>query len=156
MKKLLYIIALIPFLALGQSQDQNYIKTTTYKKASSQVTVDVNNPADAVVQVSYFDGLGRPVQQVAHKQSNSSKDIITPIEYDAFGRQIKEYLPYANGTASLDYSDPTTIASELTSFHGSYNGGTTNPFSEKQLEPSPLGRVLKQAAPGNDWAMSSG
>ena len=98
MKKIFYILTLIPFLALAQSQDQNYIKTTTYKKASTIETVDVTNPADAAVQVSYFDGLGRPIQQVAHKQSNSGKDIITHIEYDAFGRQTKEYMPYANGS----------------------------------------------------------
>ena len=107
---------LIPFLALAQSQDQNYIKTTTYKKASTQVTVDVTNPADAAVQVSYFDGLGRPIQQIAHKQSSSGYDIITHIEYDAFGRQIKDFLPYANATASLDYTDPATVATDLDDF----------------------------------------
>ncbi|WP_165396096.1 DUF6443 domain-containing protein [Flavobacterium sp. J27] len=156
MKKLLYIAMLIPFLALGQSQDQNYIKNTTYKKPTSQGTVDVTNPAEAMVQVSYFDGLGRPIQQIAHKQSNSGKDIITHIEYDSFGRQTKEYLPYPNTTASLDYTDPTTVVSDLTGFYGSYNGGTTNPFSQKELETSPLNRVLKQAAPGDAWAMGQG
>ena len=33
---------------------------------------------------------------------------------------------------------------------------TANPFSEKVLESSPLSRVLKQAAPGNDWAVGQG
>ncbi len=156
MKKLLYILTLIPFLALGQSQDQNYIKTTTYKKASSEVSVDVTNPADAAVQVSYFDGLGRPIQQVAHKQSNSSKDIITHIEYDAFGRQTKEYLPFSINNQNIEFVDPATVGSELTSFYSSYNGGTVNPYSEKQLEASPLNRIMKQAAPGDAWAMNSG
>ena len=137
MKKLLYIATLIPFLALAQSQDQNYIKTTTYKKPTSQGTVDVTNPAEAMVQVSYFDGLGRPIQQVAHKQSNSGKDIITHIEYDSFGRQTKDYLPYPNATASLDYTNPTTVISDLTGFYGSYNEGTAYPFSQKKLEASP-------------------
>ena len=155
MKKIFYILTLIPFLALAQSQDQNYIKTTTYKKASTIETVDVTNPADAAVQVSYFDGLGRPIQQVAHKQSNSGKDIITHIEYDAFGRQTKEYMPYANGTASLDYTDPTIVISDLGSFYYTYNGGTNIAYSEKELESSPLNRVLKQGAPG-DWALTSG
>ena len=156
MKQLLFILTLLPILALGQSQDQNYIKTTSYKKPSTQGTVDVTNPADAVVQVSYFDGLGRPIQQVAHKQSNSGNDIITHIEYDAFGRQTKEYLPYTNDAPSLNYTDATTAISELTGFYSSYNGGTTNPFSEKELEASPLNRVFKQAAPGDAWALGSG
>ena len=86
MKKLLFIISIIPVLALGQSTDQNYVKTTTYKEptTASSPNPDVNV---ANVQVSYFDGLGRPIQQVAHKQSNTGKDIITHIEYDPFGRQ---------------------------------------------------------------------
>ncbi|MBF04855.1 MAG: type IV secretion protein Rhs [Flavobacterium sp.] len=155
MKKLLYILTLIPFLALGQSQDQNYIKTTTYKKASTQVTVDVTNPADAAVQVSYFDGLGRPIQQIAHKQSNSGKDIITHIEYDAFGRQIKDYLPFKYNNQNIEFVDPETVGSELNSFYSSYNGGTAYPFSQKELESSPLNRVLKQAAPGEAWYMGS-
>ncbi|AXP79790.1 hypothetical protein CJ739_693 [Mariniflexile rhizosphaerae] len=156
MKKLLYILMLIPVLALGQSQDQNYIKTITYKKPTTSGNVDVTNPANAVVQITYFDGLGRPIQQVAHKQSNSGNDIVTHIEYDAFGRQTKDYLPYANQTPSLDYTNPATVATELSNFYSFYNGGTTHPYSEKELEASPLNRVFKQAAPGNVWAMGSG
>ncbi|MGV7106198.1 DUF6443 domain-containing protein [Flavobacterium sp. U410] len=155
MKKLFYLLSVIPVLALGQSQDQNYIKTTNYKQAT---TTPISTPDidEAAVQVTYYDGLGRPVQQIAHKQSNSGKDIVTHLEYDAFGRQTKEYLPYANSTPSLNYIDATTVNSNLNSFYTSYNGGTTNPFSEKELELSPLDRVLKQAAPGNDWALGSG
>ncbi|MCO6164542.1 DUF6443 domain-containing protein, partial [Flavobacterium sp. NRK F7] len=155
MKKIFYILTLIPFLALAQSQDQNYIKTTTYKKASTQGTVDVTNPADAAVQVSYFDGLGRPIQQIAHKQSSSGNDIITHIEYDAFGRQIKDYLPFKYNNQNIEFVDPATVGSELNSFYSSYNGGTMFPYSEKELESSPLNRVLRQAAPG-DWTMNSG
>jgi len=155
MKKILYILILIPVLALGQSLDQNWIKTTIYKQPT---TTPITNPDVTVanVQITYFDGLGRPIQQVAHKQSNSGKDIVTHIEYDSFGRQTKDYLPYANTTPSLDYTNPATVATELTGFYSSYNGGTTNPYSEKELEASPLNRVFKQAAPGNAWAMGSG
>jgi len=156
MKKLLYILILIPILAFSQSQDQNYIKTITYKNPTSQGTVDVTNPADAVVQVTYFDGLGRPIQQVAHKQSNSGKDIVTHIEYDSFGRQTKDYLPYVNQSASLNYTDVATVATDLNSFYSTHNGGTTNPYSEKELESSPLNRVFKQAAPGDAWVMGQG
>ena len=139
----------------SQSPDQNWVKTTVYKQPTTRA---VQNPDITVAntQISYFDGLGRPIQQVAHKQSNSGNDIITHIEYDAFGRQTKEYLPYTNDAPSLNYTDATTTVSELTGFYSSYNGGTTNPFSEKELEASPLNRVFKQAAPGDAWALGSG
>ena len=140
---------------MGQSQGQNYIKTTNYKQAT---TTPISTPDidEAAVQVTYYDGLGRPVQQIAHKQAGNGKDIVTHMEYDAFGRQTKEYLPYANSTSSLNYIDATTLSSDLNSFYTSYNGGTTSPFSEKELELSPLDRIFKQAAPGNDWALGSG
>ena len=64
-------------------------------------------------------------------------------------------MPYANGTASLDYTDPTIVISDLGSFYYTYNGGTNIAYSEKELESSPLNRVLKQGAPG-DWALTSG
>ena len=156
MRKILYFLLVIPALVLAQNTDQNYIKSISYKKPTSVGTVDTNNPSDAVVQVSYFDGLGRLIQQIAHMQSNSGKDIVTHIEYDAFGRQTKEFLPFPNQSASLNYMATTAVNSELSNFYTNYNGGTSNPFSEKELEASPLNRVFKQAAPGNSWALGSG
>jgi RHS repeat-associated protein len=154
MKKILYILSFIPVLALAQSQDQNYVKTTIYKKPTSVSSVDPILPENAVIQVSYYDGLGRPIQQVAHKQSGTGKDIVTPIEYDDFGRQVKEYLPYVPTTAaSQEYK-----ANALTDILNFPDYLGQSPYSEKELEKSPLNRVMKQAAPGNvdSWAKGSG
>ncbi|MDI9358778.1 MAG: DUF6443 domain-containing protein [Phycisphaerales bacterium] len=133
------------WLTQGQSADQNYIKTTAYKKEGKQ---------EPVHQVTYFDGLGRPIQKVANAQSNTGKDIVTHIEYDAFGRQVKDFLPYVNQAPSLNYN--SGAASAVGAFYNTAQyENTLNPFSEKQLELSPLDRVLKQAAPGQAWKMGS-
>jgi hypothetical protein len=96
--------------------------------------------------------LGRNIQQIANVQSGSGKDIVTPIEYDAFGRQVKGYLPYVtSSTASLAYK-PTALFDVLN--YTGYVG--QNPFSEKVFEASPLNRVLKQVAPDFDWRKGSG
>jgi RHS repeat-associated protein len=146
MKKILLIVSMIPVLVLGQSANENYTKTTTYKEAGATLPV---------TQITYYDGLGHPIQQIANAQSNTGKDIVTHIEYDAFGRQVKDYLPYANTTPSLNYNP--NAGSETASFYSSpaYDN-TLNPYSDKLLENSPLNRVLKQAAPGNAWALGSG
>jgi len=153
MKKLLFIL-LVPAFTLAQSQDQNYIKTITYKDSTQ---------TGKNIQVTYFDGLGRPIQKIDNAQSNTGKNIVTHIEYDSFGRQAKEYLPYKSSSATLDFI--SNAEGELTSYYGSPsptdNGNpnaeaTDNPYSEKLFEASPLERVLKQAAPGNAWAMGSG
>lgn len=144
MKKLLFL--LIPGFALAQSPDQNYIKTTIYK----DTTQNSKN-----IQLTYFDGLGRPIQKVDNAQSNTGKDIVTHIEYDAFGRQVKDFLPFPTSQNTMQYIDGTTgYTTSDTYYQDTYNDST--PFSEKQLEASPLNRVLKQAAPGNSWAMNSG
>ena len=162
MKKLLFIISILPVLALGQSSDQNYIKTIIYKQQTSN-SIPTPTIEQATVQISYFDGLGRPIQQIAHKQSNTGKDIVTHIEYDQFGRQTREYLPFVSTGASLNYLP--SAQTDLLSFYASPNPTNTgnphfeatgNPFSEKQYEASPLNRVFKQAAPGNAWEMNGG
>lgn len=161
-KILFYILFLVPVLSLAQSTGQNWTKTTVYKQAT---TTPVVNPDILVanVQVSYLDGLGRPIQQILHKQSNTGKDIIVYNEYDAFGRTSREYLPYVSSSVSLDYL-PSAQA-DLFNFYSSPSialtgnpnfEATLNPFSEKQFEGSHLNRVLKQSAPGNTWIMDSG
>ncbi|MES2573771.1 MAG: DUF6443 domain-containing protein [Bacteroidota bacterium] len=148
---ILLVFALFSVVAFSQTQTENYIKNTTYKVASA---ISITNPTaiQANQNITYFDGLGRPIQQIAHQQSGSGKDIVTPIEYDVLGRQAKDYLPYVpNVPASLDYK--ATALTDVLNFP-QYTG--QNPFSEKELEASPLNRVLKQAAPGTDWALGSG
>ncbi|WP_169051635.1 DUF6443 domain-containing protein [Flavobacterium sp. H122] len=144
MKKL--IIALFfPALALAQSTDQNFVKTTTYKGPGA------TNPSAVV---TYFDGLGRPIQKIDNAQSNTGKDIVTHIEYNAYGRQPKEFLPYVAATA--DMLIKTTASTEVLTFYNKPEyENTSNPYSEKLFEASPLNRVFEQAAPGNAWALSA-
>jgi RHS repeat-associated protein len=158
MKKLIYIIVLLPILAIGQTQTENYIKTKTYKVAT---TTSIASPTitQANQSVTYFDGLGRPIQQVASAQSGSGKDAVTHIGYDAFGRQAKSYLPYISSAANLNYdraalTNTTNFYSNATpATTGDPNfEATTNPYSETVFENSPLNRVLESAAQGNDWA----
>ncbi|AWG25601.1 DUF6443 domain-containing protein [Flavobacterium kingsejongi] len=160
MQKHYLLVVLFPLLTLGQSADQNYVKTTTYKKPVTQVYSGIPEPDEADIQITYFDGLGRPMQQRAHRQSGSGKDLVTPIAYDAFGRQVKQYLPYPTESASLAYDGNAITA--LETYYNTAVGAaqpyfetTTNPYSETLYEASPLNRILRQAAPGNDWVMGS-
>ena len=155
MKKILSILVLFPILVIGQTQSENYTKVTTYKVAT---TDPLTNPSvtDATIQVTYYDGLGRPIQKIANKQSNSGKDIVTHIEYDAFGRQAKEYLPYvaANGSLQFDSNGQSNTLNYADATLGGLlptNYQAQNPYSQKFFEASPLNRVLKQSAPGASW-----
>ena len=158
MKKIICLLVLLPMIVVGQ----NYVKTTIYKtpNTTSVIAPDINVANEVI---TYYDGFGRPIQQVAGKQSVAGKDIIKHIEYDAFGRQPKDFLPYVSASASLNY-DPNASSNVMT-FYGSPTiattgnpnfESTTNPYSEIVYEDSALNRIMEQAAPGNDWAIGNG
>ena len=99
-----------------------------------------------------IDGNGIPVTELI--QQTKPKDIITHYAYDNYGRQSKEYLPYASEeTQNGDiYTNPLA---ELNAFYNTPKyQNTPNPYSETIFEASPLNRPLKQAAPGADWQAS--
>ena len=144
MKRFLLLPALfigsLGFLVNAQTTTQNWIKTTEYLNPAI--------PAETKMTIQYFDGLGRPSQVNAHKQSPEGKDIVTKIVYDDFGRQKKEYLPAPTTLSTGQYfNDPEP-------FYQAYYDSDFY-YSEKELEASPLNRVLKQAAPGDDWKLGS-
>jgi RHS repeat-associated protein len=161
--KIKVITIIITLLSIGflhsQSNDQNYVKTTVYKDGFMGSAVD-NATSDQMIEtVEYFDGLGRPIQTVGVKQGGNGRDILTHIDYDPFGRQVKEYLPVIS-TANNGNFEVKNESSIQTYYHSKYpgewgNSSSANPFSEKEFENSPLNRVLKQAAPGESWKSGS-
>jgi RHS repeat-associated protein len=142
--------SLIPVL-----QNRNSIKNITYKTATA-ASISAPTILQANQNITYFDGLGRPVQKNSYQSSASGKDIVIPIQYDGFGRQTRDYLPFASTQNNMGYIEPATLIPNLISqYQTNYGAANNNPFSEKQLEASPLGRVFQQAAPGNDWALAN-
>jgi hypothetical protein len=114
--------------------------------------------------IQYFDGLGRPMQQVNQQASPAKKDIIVPVEYDPFGRQARDYLPYLSGTNNGLYKETALKINDYSAsdHYNYYNDPLITdvardqmPYAEKYFEASPLNRVLKQGAPGVAWQPDS-
>jgi RHS repeat-associated protein len=121
-----------------------YAQTNTENYVQSKTCLD----ADCVKKaenVQYFDGLGRPKQEISIKTSPLGKDIVTHIEYDQYGRQTKDFLPIPqSGTQNGEiYTSP------LGNAFSTY--GSEKIFAEKVLENSPLDRIQQQIQVGNDW-----
>ncbi|MGJ1501380.1 DUF6443 domain-containing protein [Sphingobacterium multivorum] len=158
MKKILSAIAFL-LAVMVYGQDQNYVKTTVYRQPSS-IPLENPTPQQAAVEINYLDGLGRPLQRRAYRQSGTGTDLVTHFAYDAFGRQAREYLPYPTQSASLAYDSAADAG--IAAFYGTTPSPSTgmettqNPYRELLFENSHLNRVLKQAAPGNAWSMGSG
>ncbi len=165
MKKILYTIAigLVSNLVLAQTTTENYIKNTTPQvEVQSETVLNTLNSDNKIETITYFDGLGRAKQSISMQLGGQKQDIITPVVYDEFGRLIKEYLPYArvytSGEDALRYEATNLIFNLNQQYLTKYANdltGVVNPYSEKVLEASPLGRVMEQAAPGSDWAVGN-
>ncbi|ULC57923.1 DUF6443 domain-containing protein [Flaviramulus sp. BrNp1-15] len=143
--------------------NENYIHTLIPRVGITS-TVGLVQGQDKIETIAYFDGLGRPMQNIGIRGGGSGEDIITPIDYDDYGRQEKEFLPYANSSVMASYRSNAIETSLTYANSPHYNfyansskyENTTNPYSQKELEASPLSRVQKQAAPGADWELGGG
>ncbi len=176
MKYLQYSVLILAFLItqVGLSQtilsDQNYVHTTTPQQPVTIEQLDqvggANEPAEKrhIQEVTYFDGLGRPMQSVGIKQSPNSKDIITHIEYDALGRQARQHLPFERDVFTGVYR-PVDVNGQINTYYlnkypEDFSGVTdlnqVNAYSENVYEASPLNRVTQQAAPGSAWKAGNG
>lgn len=148
----------ITLCAQVPSSSQNYVMETTVKTPEKKTAGSlVNLPvAQANRTISYFDGLGRPLQTVQWQGSPLQKDMVQVFTYDALGREVRKYLPYAEQSAN-NGSYKTDALSAQSSFYANGISWDTNvaktayPFSQSVLEASPLNRVLEQGAPGAVW-----
>ncbi|CAM1343029.1 DUF6443 domain-containing protein [Tenacibaculum amylolyticum] len=114
--------------------------------------------------ITYYDGLGKPKQQIAIAQSPEGKDIIQHLEYDEFGRASKQFLPYESSGGVLgSYRTGANIATKTyyqnnypEDFVGVNDVNLITPYSQKTFELSPLNRLEKQSSPGELFKIGSG
>ncbi|NIF04019.1 RHS repeat-associated core domain-containing protein [Chryseobacterium sp. Tr-659] len=145
MKKIIIPISVLLLAGSVKAQlsnTENYIYTKTY------LDYDGANQATKISEtVQYFDGLGRPKQIINIKASPLGRDVVTPIEYDAFGRQVKDYLPVPQSSTQNGAIVSNPLANAVQP--GIY--GSEKIYAQKILENSPLDRIQQQIQIGNDW-----
>ena len=82
-------------------KSENYIHSRVYLEE----TQETNAAKKQLETVAYYDGLGRPKQNIGVKASPKGRDVVTHIEYDEFGRRAKDFLPIPqSGTQTKKYS----------------------------------------------------
>jgi RHS repeat-associated protein len=143
-----------------QPSDGNYILSRSYqteKNNSSEIFLN----SDVIETIQYFDGLGREQQTIGIGQSPLGADMVTPFQYDQYGRMVREWLPFPAASDGVRGNFQAGSQLDAQQFYqnkyaNDFQGLATiavNPYSEKALEPSPLSRVKKQGAPGKDWGI---
>jgi len=147
-----------------------YVASTTFRTAgitsTSPALIAAMSTCNANQTIQYVDGLGRPLQTVQVKASPLGYDIVQPVAYDVYGREVTKYLPYTDPTNNGSYKS-AAISNQLAFYAptGSGASGTQqtgnglvvnhNPFDETNFEPSPLDRPVEQGAPGDAWQLST-
>ena len=118
----------------------------------------LNSPVGQVsISTNYLDGQNRVVQTVIKGGSSEGQDLVQFNGYDALGRPYKQYLPYAATGATGAYRDEALQKQQQFYRQGPDNVAHSQyAFAEMKYEASPLGRVIEQGAPGQDWQLGSG
>ncbi|RPD42563.1 hypothetical protein EG028_05150 [Chitinophaga barathri] len=134
------------------------------------VTATARTVKEVKQTTQYFDGLGRPIQQVSKGMSGGilvdatgGKDLVSMNVYDAFGRETRQFLPYIEQGSGIS-NNGNFKTSPFTGQRDFYQNSGLNPgavgesiyYSRTDFETSPLNRVLRTYAPGNSWALEGG
>jgi len=149
-------------------EEKNYVETSDILSAN----VTTINSVDALSvhfkqrTIRYFDGIGRPIQEVKGQASPLMLDIVQPIAYDKMGRESIRYLPFVNGydgtfkfralkdanqTTGTDQSKYRT-GSQYTFYQAGGNLPSDRfPYSESEYEESPLNRRKRIVGSGENW-----
>ncbi|MEM7370925.1 MAG: DUF6443 domain-containing protein [Bacteroidota bacterium] len=142
-----------PLVLASPTINTNRIISRTFRTEVQNADDILNHPADFSARdlqegVAYLDGLGRSQQSIVVQGSPDLRDIVAFNEYDPFGREKKQYLPYpdANTAGSLRNQVGTAQATEIQNY---FPGEAA--FAETEFEASPLNRVIEQGAFGNSW-----
>ncbi len=138
----LFVVGISHAQTLNLSTNQNYVYTKNYLS-------DPNTGSPKTLETAqYFDGLGRPKQVVNIKASPLGRDVVTHVEYDASGKQVKDYLPVPQSATA----NGAIITNPLVNALQTDIYGSEIIFAKKEFENSPLHRVLEQKQVGTAWA----
>ena len=154
------------FMSTSQpTSSRNYVMTSVVQVAGKKNYEDVIYNNQCQSSITYFDGLGRPIQYVIVNGGGIGIDLISPISYDEVNRSSYKFLPYSNATGSGSYR-PNALKtnysqSEQYQFYQNQPASSSipnipnNPYNETVYEPSPYNRAIKQGYPGTDWNLDN-
>ena len=143
----------------------NYVRT---RQAAGPINdkATFNNASyiDVKESTEYMDGLGLPFQSVNRQFSPGAYDMVSPVTYDTFNRQVYHYLPYRAkyDEGAISFDDGKYKPYYQRDQFSFFNDTALNPgingeyyyYSKTNFEASPLNRVLKEMPPGNKWVGS--
>lgn len=123
----------------------DYVYGNNYTVTKTMLSEDRTN---TVSDVTYYDGLGYPVQIQQQNASGDGHALITPIVYDDFRRPDAEsFLPYPSLRNTLEYA-PESVEEDFGYHSDTFGEEGDWPFTERTFETYAGGRVMSVRKPG--------
>lgn len=115
--------------------------------------ISLTSKRDISTTTVYMDGLKRKLESVRKDAGYSSQDLVSIAQYDQYGRQILEHLPYL---ASTDGSTKGTFRRDVNIAQPAFYSALTQHkedffYSQYFPEESPAGRSTKSVLPGRSY-----
>jgi RHS repeat-associated protein len=146
----------IPATGAVTEENRNYIRTRNILKngvLDTTVAGALTTASDVQESTMYYDGLGRPQEQVLRQYTPLQKDFINIHVYDDFGRESRQYLGYSDGAATGTFRTDASV--QQPGFYATRFSGTEGFFyGQTVFEASPLQRALKTTAAGKSFTGS--
>lgn len=142
-------------------EDINYIREHDVNTTgiTSWTTVDQMAIGPKLQTTTYLDGLGRGVQKVSRETATPANpnnlwgDMVQFSQYDAYGRQPLNYLPYTTTSQSGKYKNaPATEQPQY--YNANYNESFA--YTTITFDNSPLKQVTNIKQAGISWNASAG
>lgn len=142
-------------------EDLNYIREHDINVSgiSAWTAVDQLSIGPKLQSTTYLDGLGRGTQKISRETATPENpnnlwgDMVQYAEYDVYGKQPKQYLPYTTTNQSGKYK--TSAATEQAQYYSTrYNESFA--YTQINFDNSPLQRVTNLKQPGTSWSASQG
>ncbi|HRH47299.1 MAG TPA: DUF6443 domain-containing protein [Panacibacter sp.] len=130
---------------------------TTDWKAVDQLTI-----GQKLQSTTYLDGLGRPVEKISKQTATPAQgsstwgDMVQFSQYDVYGRQPKQFLPYTTTAATEAGKYKVAPTTDQAAYYTAVYSETSAFSNIVTYDNSPLNRVMKVNAPGASWAISNG
>lgn len=137
------------------SNDQNFVRTESILVQGITLETQISTlPVEQKKTVyQYADGLGRNVQTLTNQGSPTKKDIVAPVAYDNYGRQLVEYMPFTIANDVTGKFRSAGVGDQDVFYKNAPAGvsGDTRPFKENVFEASPLNRITDSYGSGLAW-----
>ncbi|WP_299438790.1 DUF6443 domain-containing protein [uncultured Aquimarina sp.] len=136
---------LIAAISDAQSTDKNYVSTKVYQIPLTVSQTATAGDDDKIQTISYFDGLGRVLQENAVHAGGDKEDIITYHQYDQYGRENIMYLPFGDANNNGAYEINADSYAQEYHFDTHTDVGSRARFIT--FQNSPLNEVKKERLP---------